>query len=237
MAVKASPQLEAYVGATGSGKGVSIDRRLSALKPARLLIWDPRNEYDKHARPFDNLGALVEAWVKAGPKPIKSRYVHAGRVPIDKAFGIVCALAFQAGDTVLLAEELSDVTKPSWAPDQWRRCITQGRHKGLTIIGATQRPALIDKTFLGNCTLVRTCMLGYDEDTKAMARELRCSPDLIAGLATEDLDGGGAVIRYVERIRRPPTLYAGEITIKSAGGVKEKRQIIGPNGQAGQGAT
>lgn len=230
MAVKADPRLEAYIGMTGSGKGVSIERRLNELKPARLLIWDPRGEYEKQARAYTNLGALVEAFVKAGGGPIKARYVHAGRVPVDKAFGLVCQLAFQAGDLVLLAEELAEVTKPSWAPDAWRRCVTQGRHKGMTIIGATQRPALIDKTFLGNCTMVRCCMLGYEDDQRAMSKELRCAPALLEGLSTTS-DGGRAVIQYVERIRRPPGLYAGEIRISAAGVMTEKRQAIGPTGQ------
>jgi hypothetical protein len=236
VAAKAQPQLEAYIGMTGSGKGVSIDRRLTALKPRRLLIWDPRGEYGSQAPAISNLGALVEAFTRARSGPIKARYVHAGRIPIEKAFGLVCSLAFTVGDLVLLAEELAEVTKPSWAPDQWRRCVTQGRHKGLTILGATQRPALIDKTFLGNCTLVRCCMLGYEDDARAMSKELRCSQALLEQLSTTG-DDAGATIQYVERIRRPPALFAGEIRIRG-GAVTEKRQEIKPDGsRVGAGAT
>jgi hypothetical protein len=228
MAALGKPEIEAYIGMTGSGKGVSIEGRLKELKPSRLLIWDPRGEYESQAREFGNLGELVAAVVKAGAGGFKARYVHGGKVPIDKAFGLVCALAFRAGDLVFLAEELAEVTKPSWAPDQWRKCITQGRHRSMHVIGATQRPALIDKTFLGNCTRVRCCMVGYEDDARAMAKELRCDQGLIEGLHTAE-EGEGVRIQYVERIRRPPALFAGEIVIKG-GRLTQKRQEIKPGG-------
>ena len=44
------PDLRLYCGATGSGKGVSIREHLKATKPARLLIWDPLDEYGAFAR-------------------------------------------------------------------------------------------------------------------------------------------------------------------------------------------
>lgn len=216
MAVQARPNLEAYVGMTGSGKGVSIDRRLGELKPQRLLVWDPRDEYGDKAARFDSLPLLVQAFKRAGPRPIRARFVHSGRGPLADAFGIVCELAFQAGHLLFLAEELSDVTRPSWAPDRWRRCITQGRHRGLHLIAATQRPALCDKTFLGNATRVRCFMLGYADDQVAMARELCCAPEVVQALATEEGGDGSTVIRYLERERRPPRLYAGVIVLKGS---------------------
>lgn len=216
MAVQARANLEAYVGMTGSGKGVSIARRLAELKPARLLVWDPRDEYGDQAARFDSLPLLVQAFKKAGPRPIRARFVHGGRGKIADAFGIVCEVAFQAGHMVLLAEELSDVTQPSWAPERWRKCITQGRHRGLHLIGATQRPALIDKTFMGNCTRVRCFALGYADDQVAMARELNCPPDVVQALATEEQGDGSTVIRYMERERRPPRLFAGVIRLKGS---------------------
>ncbi len=222
MAVQARPQIEAYIGMTGSGKGVSITRRLRALKPARMIVWDPRGEYAEwapHAAP--TLPALVEQVMKAGQGPMRARYVHDGRVDIEQAFGVVCRLAFEAGNCVLLAEELSDVTKPSYAPPAWRRCLTQGRHKGLHIIGATQRPALIDKTFLGNCTRIRACCMAYADDRRAMAKELDVAESVLAGLTTQDTENG-ARIEYVERERRPPSVVRGVITIK-AGKVSELR--------------
>lgn len=220
MSVENKPRIEAYIGASGSGKGVSINRRLAELQPARLLIWDPRNEYGKHARPVSSLSALVADVKKAGKGGFRIRFVPAGSVDLAEAFGLVCRVAFAAQNLVLVAEELSDVTRPSWAPPAWRRINTQGRHAGLHVIGAAQRPALIDKTFLANCTRVRVFQLGYDEDMKVMAKEVRAPMEALAALVTEDVDGG-ADIRYLEYERRTRELISGSIRIRG-GRVTEK---------------
>ena len=47
-----------------------------------------------------------------------------------------------------------------------------GRHKGLRLYGLSQRPASIDKDFLGNCTRVRTGRLAYPEDVKAVSKAM-----------------------------------------------------------------
>jgi hypothetical protein len=214
---------------TGSGKGVSIERLLSEVNPQRLLIWDPRNEYADHGVRFDSLPLLVQAFRKAGPKPIKARFVPNGRVKTAEAFGIVCTLAFEAGHLLLLAEELSEVTNPSWAPPPWRKCLVQGRHRGLHIVGATQRPALIDKTLLGNCTRVRCFQLGYADDEEVMAKELRCGRELTAALST--VEGNASqptTIRYIERVKRPPALYAGLITLSGSRFDEQRVEIQAP---------
>lgn len=222
MSVTNKPQIEAFIGASGSGKGVSINRRLDALRPARLVIWDPRDEYGRHAAPVHTLSALLQAIGKAGKAgPLRVRYVPGGSLDLGKSFAIVCKAVFAAGALVFVAEELSDVTTPSWAPPAWRQISTQGRHRGLHVLGAAQRPTMIDKAFLGNCTHVRCFQLGYDSDIKAMSKELRAPESMVAGLVTEDTPGG-ADIRFLQYERRTRALIAGRITIK-AGRVTERQ--------------
>jgi hypothetical protein len=230
MSVTNRAQIEAYIGASGSGKGVSIKARLAELQPKRLLIWDPRDEYGAHAMPYRTLGSLVAAWQKAGAKgPCRARYVPGADVKLPEAFAIVCKLAFACGNLVLLAEELSDVTKPSHAPPAWRQINTQGRHKGLIVLGAAQRPALIDKTFLGNCTRIRCGGLVYAADRKAMAAALDCDVDLIRPLGSVERQQGGAVIEMLERDRHRRTLEAVTLTVSRGGKTTEKRQVTAPN--------
>ena len=215
MSATNQPRIEAYIGASGSGKGVSIDRRLRELKAARLLIWDPRDEYARHAHRVTSLPELVAGVKRAGPGGhFRLRYVAGSAVGLADAFGLLCALAFEAGDLVLVAEELSDVTDASRAPPAWRRCITQGRHRALHIIGAAQRPALIDKTFLGNCTYIRCFTLRYRDDRAAMARALDVPEARVAEQATSS-SGAGVVIRYVERDFRTALLRDGSITLRA----------------------
>jgi len=72
----------------------------------------------------------------------------------------------------VLVEELSQVTMASWSPPAWRKLSTAGRHKGMKLIGTAQRPASIDKDFLGNCTEIRCYRVNYDNDAKVMADSL-----------------------------------------------------------------
>jgi hypothetical protein len=226
MAASSRPRIEAYIGATGSGKGVSIRRRLAELKPPRLVIWDARAEYADYARQVPTLADLVQALREAKAGPVRVRYVPGARVDMAKAFELVCVASMAAGDLVFLAEELSDVTSPSYAPPGWRQVITQGRHKGLHILGATQRPALIDKTFLGNCTRRRCGALGYENDRKVMALELDCRRDVVAGLRSTELPGGGAVMQMIEQDRQAGTLEAIELRVSAAGRVTETRKAL-----------
>lgn len=206
------PKIEAYIGASGSGKGVSVNARLRELKPPRLLVWDPRDEYKGHARPFTSLSALVKAFQQAGGRPIRARYIPGAALKLPDAFGIVCKLAFNAGELVFLAEELSDTTSASHAPAAWRQVITQGRHRGLHVIGCAQRPALIDKTFLGNATYIRCFTLRYHDDRQAMAKALDVPLQRITELQTTETERR-TDIHYLERDFRAQVLQPGHIRL------------------------
>lgn len=223
MAAHQRPAIEAYIGASGSGKGVSIKRRLNELQPPRLIVWDARDEYAAHAPAVRTLPELVRQVAAAGAGPVRVRYVPGAAVNVREAFAVVCRLAFQSGRLVFLAEELSTVTSPSWAPPAWRMCITQGRHQALHVIGATQRPALIDKTFLANATRVRCGVLGYRADRVAMAAELDVSPAELARLQAVG-QGSGARLVMLERDRQAGRLEWVELTVSRGGQVQERRE-------------
>lgn len=213
MSVLNRPDIRAYIGASGSGKGVSITAALKDLKPPRLLIWDPRAEYDKHGQAYDSLAALVASFQRAKGGPLRARYVPGAGVNLSEAFGVVCNLAFEAGDLLLLAEELSDTTTASHAPAAWRRVITQGRHRGLRVIGAAQRPALIDKTFLGNATYIRCFTLRYAADRAAMAAALDVPVSEVAALQTTETERETR-IAYIERDFRAQVLKTHTLTLR-----------------------
>lgn len=202
------PDLRAYIGATGSGKGVSIREHLAAERPARLLVWDPLHEYGEFAKPVGELAALAvgakaERFALAyspGPDPTAYR----------ERFEMFCRIAFAVGRCTVLVEELADVTSPSYAPLAWRRCTTQGRHKGLRIIAASQRPAQVDKQFLGGCTYIRCFTLRYPADRQAMAGAMSVPLVDIADLQTVE-QGRTTTINFVERDFRTGKTTKGSI--------------------------
>jgi hypothetical protein len=167
----------AVLGSSGSGKSTFIKRTLSRGHP-RLLIWDPMGEYE---------GAVIAgtADLLAGLKAKKFRLVF--RPSPDPAkrvsqFDFVCRAALAAGHLTLVVEELRFVTTPSRAPLGWAQVCLTGRHRGLKVYGASQRPASIDKDFLGNCTAVRTGRLAYPEDAKAVCKVMGVPPGEIEKL-------------------------------------------------------
>ena len=196
------PDIRAYIGATGSGKGVSIREHLKRDKPLRLIVWDPLNEYGSFARPVSTLAALAQA-VKA-PRFAVSFAPGSNPKEFPAKFAMFCRIAFAAGNLKMLVEELADVTGPSFAPLEWRRCTTQGRHRGLKIVAASQRPAQVDKQFLGGCTYIRCFTLRYPADRTAMAGAMDVPVTEIASLTTLE-NALGTFITYVEKDFRDGT--------------------------------
>ena len=191
------PSIRAYVGASGSGKGVSVRDHLKKEKPARLLAWDPLNEYTGFCKTRTGDLAVVAREAAKGnfsiaywPGPDAGKFAE--------RFAIFCRIAFAAGNCTVLVEELSDVTSASFAPQPWARLTRQGRHRGLKLIGPTQRPAKIDKDFLGSCTYIRCFTLRYPDDRRAMAAVLGVPVADIEALHTTE-KANATEIHYIER--------------------------------------
>ncbi len=99
---------------------------------------------------------------------------------------------------LFIVEELSEVTQPSRAPDWWRRIIVQGRVYGFSIIGTTQRPAFVDKSFETNASFIRCGRLLNRNDAQTMARIIGVKIEQISTLpdrAAFEFDG-----RQVRRV-------------------------------------
>lgn len=191
------PSIEGFIGASGSGKGVSVRALLKERKPPRLLVWDPLNEYGGFCKVRTNDVAVM---ARAANQAAFSVAFFPGNKVKDfaPAFERFCRVAWSAGNCMVLVEELSDVTTPSLAPPLWAQLTRKGRHRGLQLVACTQRPAKIDKDFLGSATYVRCFTLRYPEDQRAMAAVLGVPTDQVAGLTT--IQGEKAtVIRYIER--------------------------------------
>jgi len=191
------PSLRLYCGATGSGKGVSLREYMRGLRPARLLVWDPLGEYgDLVTATTSNLGDVAR---QAKGKAFKVAYYPGPDArTYDEKFAIICRIAFAAGRLVMLVEELADVTSPTHAPMAWRQCTKKGRHAGLQIVAATQRPADIDKHFLGGCTYIRCFTQRFPADRKAMAGAMSVPVADIEGLHTIE-QGNVTVLNWIER--------------------------------------
>jgi hypothetical protein len=212
MAADAEARIWGVIGASGTGKGLWVKQRLRELAPPRIVFWDFKNEYQeftgerKDAPARSTLAQLRAAMLKAGADgPLRIRYAPrgSGEKALRKEFEAVCELVYAWENTTFVAEELANVTTPGWAPASWRKMTTSGRHARIHIIGATQTPALVDKSFLGNCTLIHCCALREHQHREAVARSLDIDSGRLAALVRfqwieKDFDSGKVTDGWVQ---------------------------------------
>lgn len=217
MASDAEARIWAVIGASGTGKGLWTKQKLRELAPARLVVWDFKNEYqeftgEKPNAPARSTLAQVRAAMMAagadGPLCIRYAPRGAGEKALRKEFEALCELVYAWERCTFVAEELANVTTPGWAPASWRKMTTSGRHAEVHIIGATQTPALVDKSFLGNCTLIHCCALREHQHREAVARSLDIDGGRIAALLKfqwleKDFDTGEVTTGWVQIPGKP----------------------------------
>lgn len=178
--------INAIMGASGSGKTSFVMAEIKRLKPSRLLIWDKKGEFEKerYGMPVNKMADVYKLLLKAGAAgSFKICYRPRGdQRQYKEQFDRFCKAAFASKNLLFVAEELSDVTTASHAPAGWRELTTQGRTEGIIIYGLSQSPAQIDKDFFGNSTLVRTGRLNFDSHIKAMANCMSADKEIIRNL-------------------------------------------------------
>lgn len=178
----------AIMGSTGSGKTSYLRQVLAKRKRRRTVIWSPKEDIDNYADMYGGqvvttAGEALAALKAAGRGPIhvvfKPRLVRA----VDEAqFDAVCKMAMLARDVTFIVDELHTVTRPSWAPDGWRKLVMMGRGYGAEVFGLSQRPASVDKDFFGNLSTIHARRLAYAEDAKVVARALAVQPQEVMAL-------------------------------------------------------
>lgn len=176
-----SADVIAVIGATGSGKGVFIKNYELKKSERRLLIWDYMREYGS----FTDLqtAKLTSALQSLGGPQFRTAFHPDFEDKLRaKQFDLFCKAAVHVGKLRLVVEELAFVTSPSFAPAGWKMVSSVGRHRGLRVIGASQRPAQVDKAFWSNCTEIHCGFLNYEDDQKVMARTLGVPLSDIQGL-------------------------------------------------------
>lgn len=165
----------AVMGASGTGKGRYIKTELLPLFSCPVMVWSALEKSDNYAgimrvRATESLVEMIAAW-RAGRSAV---YIPPQNPKlIGDAFALFCRAVWHMPGAVVLVEELSRVTTPSYAPPAWRDLSTAGRHQGITLIGTAQRPAQVDKDFMGNATTIRCFRVNYENDARVMAGVLR----------------------------------------------------------------
>ena len=173
----------AIIGKTGCGKSTELKRRLGQKRRKRTLIWSPKERIDNYAALFSGsviCRTTLEVLdvVKAAGKGGGFHVVFVpslDRARDERAFSTVCKIALEAGNLTMICEELHSVTKPSHAPHGWALVNFMGRGLGLEVFGLSQRPASVDKAFMGSLSELWVGELPYPEDREVIAKTLGVS--------------------------------------------------------------
>jgi len=212
----------AVFGARGTGKTAWTLQQIKAANPGRLIVWD-----FKHDPALDGLGracyVLAEFILAMRSPAFQLRYmVDHSRDP-QQQFEFFCRAAWQAGCLTMFVDELPEVTKANRAPPAWRRCVNvgrdyrdaEGKRKWISIIGAGQRPAECDKSFIANADVIHTGRLANAADARELAQSLGC--DYRELLALPDL-------HWIERRAGQVEPMRGVLSFGS--GAKKQRQAV-----------
>jgi len=175
------------IGYTGSGKTQFIKRHPFFCQSKKVLAWDPEGSFDDLPE-YTTIKGLAMALRRVR----KYGNFHGRFVPGDvtpQVFEQFCELAWHCGHALnpmtIVAEELADVVKSGVASKYWGFLSRKGRKYGIRILGVSQRPQEVDKTFLNQCPIKWCGQLGSDNDRKYMANimdlkkeQLACLPDV-----------------------------------------------------------
>lgn len=167
-------------GTTGCGKTHELKRRLGKPKRRRTLFWSPKEAIDNYAAFYPKsvivrtASEVLEVLRRAG----KSGEFHMVFVPPfdqkkdESLFHVVCLMILAAQNITLIVDELHTVTTPTNPPNGWKKLNLMGRGFGVKIFGISQRPALVDKAFIGSLSTLVVKRLSYPEDQKTLAKAL-----------------------------------------------------------------
>ncbi len=170
----------AIYGRRGSGK--STRTKALIAKAPRVVVFDPMGEYAGE-RGFVRAGSLaaVRDRMRSGwGRGFKIAYVPTG--DFQRMGHGLARLVWQAQEPyfqgrdarqILMVYEEMNITYPAHKlPSQYYgigQATLQGRHRGIGVIGVTQRPALISMDFRGNVSETYVFTLGTRDDLRAVA--------------------------------------------------------------------
>lgn len=179
----------AFFGARGTGKTQGVLRLIEAENPQRLAVFDL-----KHDPGLEGLGVAyhdLPSFIRAlQAERFSVRYLPDHGRDMAPQFEAFCRACWIAGNLLMFVDELPELTKANRAPPAWRKCVNVGREyrgadgerRALSIIGAGQRAAECDKSFISNADVIRCGRLANPDDARQMARMLGVRPEEVSGL-------------------------------------------------------
>lgn len=198
----------AILGARGSGKSTWFRELLEQRRPTRLGLWDTKREHG--VRGTADLGEFIRA-LRAPAWQLAFYPTMTDDKRRAREFDLWCMAMYRAKRCFAGVEELAFVTTASRSPQGWRTLSLLGRDENpeggnVTVAATSQRPASIDKDFLGNCTLIHTGRLPYEDDAVTVARTLGVPASTLMALPK---------LHWIERGQDDTAARTGKVALSS----------------------
>jgi len=173
------------MGKSGSGKSYWMMSHRLVKQSDRVIVWDPYQTHNvKYYSSLKEFARVIHSCIKKKQKLRIGLSVN----PTKENFEFFCRCIWSLADgnveTVVLVEELADVSRSGGATGTWGNIIRVGRKYGLVIMAATQRPQDIDKTLF---TQVAKMWCGYisNYDQPYVERNLGLKPRTLSQIKKE----------------------------------------------------
>lgn len=183
-------QFVAILGSTGCGKTTELKKRLRQKKRTRTFVWSPKEALDNYAALYPGsvvISTASEALAILKKAGKRGQFHVVFQPTLDQKkdtalFDVVCKMLLAVGNLTLVVDELHSVTSPTNAPHGWRKLNFMGRGYGVHVFGLSQRPASVDKAFMGSLSAIHVGRLPHPPDQKAVAEIIGVKQAEIAAL-------------------------------------------------------
>lgn len=166
--------MTASLGKSRSGKTSYVLAKIRGAK--RLLVWDAEGQFGKLAN-CQTIRTAEELYqkVKRNNASFRLAFVSAN---LRQDFKLFCEIAYYAGVVAplsVVAEELAAVSNAGKAPDEWGVLVRQGLKYGIDIYAIGQRIQEVDKTLIGNTSIV-TQFMANERDIEKIIKDTGITP-------------------------------------------------------------
>ena len=166
-------QCRAVFGRRGSGKTTRVKALIRNAR--RVVVFDPMDEYAGAGFfPCRTLAALRDRIIADWPGGSRITYIPSGDHArmLHGLMDLIWAAQATARQKITVVVEEMNLGYPARPlPARligMQRAVLQGRHRGIEIIGVSQRPALVSMDFRSNCAETYVFPLGAGPDIQAI---------------------------------------------------------------------
>lgn len=161
------------VGRKGAGKSTYIRSHLGVCP--RVFLFDVMAEYDSIPNRLETISGVERFFQWAKDRDTWAcRFVPGG--DLEEAIEQICPLVYRQGSCLFVCEEIALYTRPGSVTAEFGKLIRTGRHKEISVVWATQRPAECAKSITALTDLWILFSITEPRDLDAIAD--RCGAEI-----------------------------------------------------------